>query len=217
MKQPVVSNLSDGVEAALVEILTLVRRDANHDFSAYKRATLIRRSIRRMHKLRVESVAQYVEGLRNEPNESRALFHELLLGVTGFFRDPDVFAYLAAQVLPGVAEAHEATVPRIWVAGCSTGEEAYTIAMLCDELGDRWPALKRVQLFASDVDPLALDAARRGAAPSRRLVPPMSPQNAWIASSTPQDVSYRSSDGCATGLSSRGTICSSTFHIRVST
>ena len=156
------------VDSALDEILSLVKRHADHDFSSYKRATLIRRTLRRMQKERAETAVGYLERLRRDPSEAKVLFQELLVGVTGFFRDPDVFAYLAVHVLPGLAESEPSTSRRVWVAGCSTGEEAYTIAMLCDELGDRLPALRRMQLFATDVDPVALKAARLGRFPASR-------------------------------------------------
>lgn len=147
------ASLFAAVDSALDAILTVVRRHADHDFSAYTRATLIRRTIRRMQMGRADTAVDYLERLRHDPGEAKMLFQELLVGVTGFFRDPDVFAYLAAHVLPGLVESERSTPRRVWVAGCSTGEKASTIAMLCDELGDRLPGRRRVQLYARDVDP----------------------------------------------------------------
>ncbi len=167
-RPPQVSPLFQDTEGSLDEILQLVQRHHGHDFSSYKTATLVRRTIRRMHKARADSAPDYLERLRNDPSEATVLFHELLVGVTAFFRDPEAFESLATNVLPGLAASDESSPPRVWVAGCSTGEEAYTIAMLCEELSDRVPQLRRIQIFASDVDRSALERAREGRFPLSR-------------------------------------------------
>ena len=129
-------SLADSVEASLPRICDELLRVTEYDFRHYKSGTLVRRVIRRMRVLRKSSVDDYIQHLCSDPEESQALFRELLISVTGFFRDPDTFATLAGSVIPKLFELRgDQEAVRVWVPGCATGEEAYTLAMmLCEEL-----------------------------------------------------------------------------------
>ncbi|MBP0485185.1 CheR family methyltransferase [Sagittula salina] len=141
-----------------------------HDFSLYKRSTLSRRIARRMQVLGIEAPKDYVRRLRADPEEATALFHDLLINVTRFFRDPEEFTHLDTLVLrPLVERCSSDDEIRIWIPGCSSGEEAYSLAMLLhDAMQDagRWPL---VQIFATDIDGKMLDIARAGAYPLSAL------------------------------------------------
>lgn len=150
----------------LATICAVLHGRLGRDFSQYKPGTLMRRIQRRMHVLGADEVPAYVEQLRTLPNEAELLFRELLIGVTRFFRDPDAFAALEAQVLPALlADARGSDPFRIWVAGCATGEEAYSLAILLREGLARSGAFRPVQVFATDVDDRAIEAARAGLYP----------------------------------------------------
>jgi two-component system CheB/CheR fusion protein len=150
--------------ALLPEICAILRERTGHDFRHYKSATLVRRTERRLRVLRLDTPAAYVERLRADKHEPATLFRELLIGVTSFFRDAEAFEVLAARAIGPLLEGRAPQEPlRIWVAGCATGEEAYTVAMLVREALDRLPAPPPVQIFATDVNDRALAAARRGA------------------------------------------------------
>ena len=147
----------------LATICAVLHGRLGRDFSQYKPGTLMRRIQRRMHVLGTDEVPAYVEQLRALPNEAELLFRELLIGVTRFFRDPEAFAALGAQVLPGLLADTGGSDPlRVWVAGCATGEEAYSTAILLREGLARFGALRPVQVFATDVDDRAIEAARAG-------------------------------------------------------
>ena len=148
-------------ENALKKIFILLRAQTGHDFSQYKPSTIYRRIERRMAVHQIELIEGYVKYLQQTPPEVEALFRDFLIGVTNFFRDPDAFEALAAQVIPKLCEGKPAgSVIRVWVPGCSTGEEAYSIAILLQE---QLAALKlacKLQVFASDVDSRAIATAR---------------------------------------------------------
>jgi two-component system CheB/CheR fusion protein len=152
----------------LVKICSLLRRKTGHDFSRYKRSTLVRRIRRRMAELRGDSVTAYVERLRDDPKEVDQLFRDLLIGVTNFFRDPDAFQLLAHKVIPRMFDKKgiDGQV-RVWVPGCATGEEAYSLAILLREQALLLDEPPHVQLFATDIDAHALEAARQGWYPER--------------------------------------------------
>ncbi len=134
-----------------------------HDFSLHKIGTLMRRVQRRMQALQVADVPTYIDKLRTLPNEADALFRDLLVSVTGFFRDPDAFAALAQTVLAPLIGKTVTTEPiRIWVAACATGEEAYSIAILLLELMESTGHHHPVQIFATDIDDRAISVARAG-------------------------------------------------------
>ena len=118
----------------LVQIIALIRARLGHDFSEYKDKTLVRRVQRRMQVLQIDSVPRYIERLRNEPAQIGLLFRDLLIGVTQFFRDPDAFAALRQAVVPRIFAAKGDDDPvRVWVPGCSTGEEAISLAIMLKE------------------------------------------------------------------------------------
>jgi two-component system CheB/CheR fusion protein len=153
------------------QILGLLRAQTGRDFSLYKPSTIGRRIERRMASRGLATLEAYAEHLSTDPNEIALLFHDLLIGVTSFFRDREAFAALAEQVIPAIFEGKEdgASV-RVWSAGCSTGEEAYSLAMLLREHMDTLETRHRVQVFATDIDDHAIAAARAGIYPSEIAV-----------------------------------------------
>ncbi len=154
-------------ENALKKIFILLRAQTGHDFSHYKPTTIYRRIERRMAVHQIEALDSYVLYLQKTPQEVEALFRHMLIGVTNFFRDPEAFAALEAQVIPKLFEGKDSGgVIRAWTTGCSTGEEAYSIAILLQE---RLEALKqnyRIQVFATDLDSRAIAVARAGVYPA---------------------------------------------------
>ncbi|WP_295404398.1 chemotaxis protein CheB [uncultured Thiocystis sp.] len=154
-------------EDALNKICILLRDRTSHDFSQYKQSTLERRIERRMALHRIEKQGDYVRYLQQDPTEIDALFQDLLVGVSCFFRDPDAFAVLEREVIPGLFANKPAGAPvRIWVCGCSTGEEAYSIAILLQEHLETLKKTYRVQLFATDLDRRSIERARAGVYPA---------------------------------------------------
>lgn len=153
----------EDIRESLAEITALLRKRLKHDFSGYKQNTLVRRIQRRMQVLQIEAVPAYAEHLRREPSEGDALFRELLIGVTQFFRDRDAFEALKSNFLPPLLVGRDADDPiRVWVAGCATGEEVYSIAILLQEaLGARRTEVA-ITIFATDIDPQSIAAARAG-------------------------------------------------------
>ncbi|MGD9710562.1 MAG: chemotaxis protein CheB [Thermomicrobiales bacterium] len=146
-------------------IILFLKEKTSHDFRQYKPGTLERRIERRMALLALPrgNLAAYLDLLRKDPSERDLLAKDLLINVTSFFRDPKVFEALAATIVPDIVSNLPAHQPlRIWVAGCSTGEEAYSIAMICREAIEASGREIRLQVFASDVDPDAIATAREG-------------------------------------------------------
>ncbi|MGZ3316182.1 MAG: CheR family methyltransferase, partial [Isosphaeraceae bacterium] len=154
------------IGGALGSICEILERHTEHNFKHYKTSTLVRRISRRMNVLRIASAADYVARLEDDADEVQALFRELLIGVTYFFRDPEAFEVLHQQVITKIFEnrGHQDPI-RIWVPGCATGEEAYTLAMLFREEMDRRQHPTEVQIFATDINEKALNTARRGLYP----------------------------------------------------
>ena len=154
-------------EGALKKIFVLLRDQTGHDFSQYKPSTILRRISRRLAVQQIATMTDYVRFLQHTPSEVEALFRDLLIGVTSFFRDPEVFKNLEEQVIPRLFDGKGAdSVIRVWSTGCSTGEEAYSLAIL---LSERQDALKRsfkVQVFATDIDGAAIATARSGLYPA---------------------------------------------------
>ena len=154
------------IAEAIPAIAEILHEATRHDFQQYKTSTLVRRIERRMQVLRIAEVDRYVERLRQDREEASLLFKELLISVTAFFRDADAFAMLAEQVVPRLLENRgPGEQVRIWVPGCATGEEAYSIAILVREALERLAAPPNVQIFATDIDERALRVARQGAYP----------------------------------------------------
>jgi two-component system, chemotaxis family, CheB/CheR fusion protein len=158
---------STRAESALKKIFILLRAQTGHDFSQYKPSTIHRRIERRMAVEQIETIDGYIKYLQQTTAEVEALFRDLLIGVTNFFRDPEAFEALEKQILPRLfAGKPPGTFIRVWSPGCSTGEEAYSIAILLQE---RLEALKqsyKVQVFATDIDSQAIATARAGLYPA---------------------------------------------------
>ncbi len=149
----------------LAQVIELLRTKTAHDFRLYKHGTLQRRIERRMA-LQTDDMDLYLQKLRDDPKELDLLAKDLLINVTSFFRDPKVFAFLADNVIPGLVADRSADQPlRIWIAGCSTGEETYTLAMLFREAIAAAGNNVRLQVFASDIDTDAVAQAREGLYP----------------------------------------------------
>src|SRR6266404_1458202 len=153
-------------ESAISEVLADVRAQTGHEFSHYKRATVLRRIARRLQVNSIESIPKYLEFIRTHPVETRALLQDLLIGVTHFFRDRDAFAALEANIPQLFAGKKKDDEVRVWVAGCATGEEAYSVAMLLCEHANRLSDPPNIQLFATDIDEQAIADARDGLYPS---------------------------------------------------
>ena len=144
-------------------IFRALRAKTGHDFLHYKEKTLSRRLQRRMQFLQIGTTEAYIERIKDQPEELDLLFRELLIGVTNFFRDPPAFGALTETVLNGLVDDKGADdAVRVWVPGCATGQEAYTIAILLREaIGSKRPKPK-VQIFGTDIDDRAIAAARLG-------------------------------------------------------
>ncbi|HEY8226045.1 MAG TPA: CheR family methyltransferase [Pyrinomonadaceae bacterium] len=150
-------------EEALREIFTQLRTRTGHDFSNYKRGTMLRRIERRMGIKELSRLPEYANHIRENRNEAQALLKDLLISVTNFFRDPQSIQALADRVLAPILANKGAEDPvRVWVAGCATGEEAYTIAMLLSEALPSGSNQPQIQLFATDLDAKAIAMAREG-------------------------------------------------------
>ena len=154
-------------EAALKQIIQLLHIGTQHNFSLYKSNTIYRRIERRMTMQSIESISHYIYFLKQNPEELRALFSDLLIGVTHFFRDSEAFNALEHDIIPILFhnKAPGAAI-RIWVPGCSTGEEAYSLAILCQEYINTHKLSHKIQIFATDINPNALIKARTGIYPS---------------------------------------------------
>jgi two-component system CheB/CheR fusion protein len=150
-------------EEALQEIMALLRTYTRHDFRHYKRATVLRRIERRLQVNRVADLPAYRDFLKEHPEEATPLLQDMLISVTNFFRDPDAFEALAREALPTLVEGLQpGDQVRAWVAGCATGEEAYSLSMLLREQIDGQPKPLDIQIFATDIDERAIAAARKG-------------------------------------------------------
>jgi len=157
---------SQSLEDAGAEIFAFLRMQVGHDFSGYKGKTLFRRVQRRMQVTHLQTIQAYIERLRQDPQEVGALFRDLLINVTSFFRDADAFEALKSLVIPKLFAGRGADdTVRVWVPGCATGEEVYSIAILLREEMETLRAVPRVQIFATDIDEPALSVARAGRFP----------------------------------------------------
>ena len=157
---------AETVGGALKKIFVLLRAQTGHDFSGYKTNAIRRRMTKRMVVNQIEDLNHYARHLRRNPVELEALFRDLLISVTNFFRDPKAFDALNEKVIGALLDRDPERPIRIWVPGCATGEEAYSIAMLIHE---RMKAKKRrinVQIFATDIDGDAIETARSGVYPA---------------------------------------------------
>lgn len=165
----------EATEPAISSILSVLRTRGQHDFGPYRKRTLARRIARRMGLARISDMARYAEKLRNEPDEVKALIGDLLINVTGFFRDPEGWETLRKSAIAPIVGGREDGQPvRAWVPACSTGEEAYTLAMLLLEARDEAEKGFEVKVFATDAAPQALARARAGLFPETiaEAIPP---------------------------------------------
>lgn len=154
--------LEDDSEA-LTRIFAQLRSKTGHDFTHYKRSTILRRIGRRLQVNQIGSIPEYLKYLRQNSDEVHALFKDFLISVTNFFRDPEAFSALEKGVIPKVFEGKSAKDQiRVWVAGCATGEEAYSLAILLSEHAALWSAPPSIQIFATDIDDEAIAFARDG-------------------------------------------------------
>ena len=167
------SSAQKSVDDLLPDIIALLRRKTVHDFALYKHGTLERRVERRMALAGVKTAAKYLDLLLRDANERDQLSRDLLINVTGFFRDAAVFDFLDKSVIPDLVRDHPLDRPlRIWVAGCSSGEETYSLAMLFREQIEASKRDVKLQIFATDVDPDAVASAREGLYPDSIDVSP---------------------------------------------
>ena len=151
---------------AVQKIHMVLRSGTGHDFSLYKKNTIIRRIQRRMNVHHLDTTTDYLSFLQQNPQEVSALFKEILIGVTSFFRDPEAFETLKARALMGILKDKPFNSPvRMWVPGCATGEEAYSIAILVHECMQALKQELSVQIFATDIDNDAVEKARAGIYP----------------------------------------------------
>ena len=160
---------TDDQKLAFDKVCILLRTRTGHDFSLYKKTTVYRRVERRMAMHQLDRIADYVRYLDENPQEVDLLFKELLIGVTSFFRDPATWDYVQETVLPDLLATYpDGAVLRAWVAGCSTGEEAFSLAICFCEILTRLqlPVRYTLQIFATDLDADAIDKARRSVYPA---------------------------------------------------
>ena len=163
------SHLSEAETETLQRILALVRTRTGHDFSQYKRSTILRRTERRMQLNGFSSLADYLVFLRGDSTEAYAMFNDILIGVTNFFRDRESWEALQSEVIPRLFEQSvnlEEEGIRVWSIGCATGEEAYTLAMMLFEEAARRDLRANLQVFASDLDERSIARARDGLYPA---------------------------------------------------
>ena len=160
------AKLDEKTLGQLNKIFLLLRADSGLDFSRYRPNALFRRISKRMAVHKLSNLADYVDYLRREPEELTSLYQEILIGVTQFFREPEAFEVIKTKVLPALLEQRPEGRPlRVWAPGCSTGEEAYSLAMLIhDYKQEVMPGLK-IEIFATDINPIAVEKARLGEYP----------------------------------------------------
>ena len=161
--------LESKAQSALEKAIILLREHTRHDFSLYKKSTLYRRIERRMGVHQIDKIAHYVRFLQENLQERDLLFKELLIGVTSFFRDPEAWERLKTEIIPALfADRPEGGAIRAWTPGCSTGEEAYSLAILLKEAVEQVKPNQRFtfQIFATDLDQDAIGKARQGHYPA---------------------------------------------------
>jgi two-component system CheB/CheR fusion protein len=157
--------IDDNHKTNIDKIIILLRTQTGHDFSFYKKPTLFRRIERRMNIHHIDKIANYVRFLQVNPNELDILFKEFLIGVTNFFRDAPVWKMLKESVLPDLFnDLPNGYTLRVWITGCSTGEEAYSLAILFNEAYEKVKHIKVLSflIFATDIDRDAIEIARKG-------------------------------------------------------
>ena len=164
-ERPTPEDAAAEAEEAVRDILATVRTRTGQDFSQYKRATVMRRLERRLQVNQLRSLTEYRDYIADHASEATALLHDLLISVTWFFRDPLAWQALEQRVLPDIFNGRERGTVRIWVVGCATGEEVYTLVMLLQERMQAMADPPNVSVFATDIDDEALVFARAGLYP----------------------------------------------------
>ncbi|MDD4149691.1 MAG: chemotaxis protein CheB [Bacteroidales bacterium] len=162
-------NLDEIDDVSFAKIIILLRKRTGNDFSVYKKHTVLRRVERRMSIYKIDSISEYVKYMQNNPNEIDIFFKELIIGVTSFFRDQIVWDKLKETIIPDMLNKfNQGEVIRAWVAGCSTGEEAYSMAIVFKEAFEKHKSNQnfKLQIFATDIDNEAIQIARNGVFPS---------------------------------------------------
>ena len=162
--------MAQSTGTTLDELLEFIRDSRGFDFTGYKRSSIERRVTKRMHDLQLKSYDEYLDHLQLNGDEFVELFNTLLINVTSFFRDPQTWEYLASTVIPELLASRPADAPfRVWSAGCASGEEAYTIAMVLARVMGDAEFSSRVKVYATDIDEQALDRARQGTYSPRQV------------------------------------------------
>ncbi|HEY7293315.1 MAG TPA: CheR family methyltransferase [Vicinamibacterales bacterium] len=166
--------MSDGVESQFDALLEYLRRTRGFDFGAYKRPSLMRRVQKRMQAVGLEQFADYTDFLEVHPEEFGQLFNVILINVTAFFRDDQAWAFIRDSVIPSSVDSGSQEPVRVWTAGCASGEETYSLAMLLAEAMGRDQFRDRVKIYATDVDEQALNQARAASYNEKQVaaVPP---------------------------------------------
>jgi len=184
------------IESSLQKIFLILRNKTGHDFSGYKSGTINRRIERRMAITQKENLEDYTLYLKENSNEGDLLFRDLLISVTNFFRDPEVFQFLESQIIPLLFQNKPpGSVIRVWIPGCATGEEVYSIAIIIQEHIDSLKQNYKLQIFATDIDDRAIAFARIGIYPNS-IANDVSPERLtrfFVAE--PTNTAYRISKG----------------------
>ena len=168
--------LPSAEEDDLNRIFMRIRTVTGVDFTYYKQTTILRRISRRMLLHKIDALKQYVHYLQENPSEVEVLYQDILINVTSFFREPETFTALKDVVFPRIFESRSSDTPlRVWVPGCSTGEEAYSLAMCFSEFSEERSVSYPIQFFASDIDEAAIEKARQGLYPDN-IVKDVSPE-----------------------------------------
>jgi two-component system CheB/CheR fusion protein len=167
LKSPGKINVAETtVKHQLQKVFALIRNATGHDFSQYKQTTIRRRIERRLAVHQIDKLPDYIVYMQKNPLEIDALFKDLVIGVTSFFRDPEAYQVLEQKVLPNLLHGRKPDDPlRCWVVGCSTGEEAYSLAVIAAEAMEKLKKYLNVQIFATDIDEAAIENARKGIFP----------------------------------------------------
>jgi two-component system CheB/CheR fusion protein len=167
LKSPGKINVAETtIKNQLQKAFTLIRSATGHDFSQYKQSTIRRRIERRLAVHQIDKLTDYIMYMQKNPLEIDALFKDLVIGVTSFFRDPEAYQVLEQKVFPKLLHGRKPDDPlRFWVVGCSTGEEAYSLAVIVSEAMEKMKKYFTVQIFATDIDETAIENARNGIFP----------------------------------------------------
>ena len=166
-KSPGKINISEtNIQHQLQKVFSLIRSATGHDFSQYKQTTIRRRIERRLAVHQIDKLTDYIMYMQENPLETDALFKDLVIGVTSFFRDPEAYRVIEQKVLPKLLQGKKPDdTLRCWVVGCSTGEEAYSLAVVVSEAMEKQKKHHYVQIFATDIDEAAIENARKGIFP----------------------------------------------------